>query len=85
MNYVILYLKGASVVKFWSAQYMSTVLLKALGDLEGDSEQIGEFRQALVEVLEHPAGYSKCAITTIVSTNCRPESCLDTSLVLLIF
>jgi len=85
MNYVILQLRGASVAKFWSAQDIRIVTLKTLDDLMGVTEPIGEFHQALIEMLEQPEAYTERAITTIVSTSCRPESCLDTSLVLLIF
>ena len=79
MNYIILYLRGASVVKFWSAESISDVALKALEDIDG------EFRQALVEMPGCLDVYSERAITIIASASCRPESCLDASLVLLAF
>jgi len=82
MNYIILYLRGASVVKFWSSDSISDAALKALGDLK-DTD--GEFRQALVEMLGRIDVYSERAITIIASASCRPESCLDASLVLLAF
>lgn len=77
-SYIILYLAGASVHRFWSAPCLREVAEKALGDLEDDgTETTGEFRQALVEMLDHPALYTERAVTKI---SCYSE----TSLVLLV-